>query len=546
MKSAKEKFEIFETIVKILDDSITEEEFRLFEKQLAQSEEVRSMYMTMLESYAYIQRPGNSFKISMGEYDDSLQYQQLLQSLAKSEKEAPAIEMPRPEQQPELIQKVVHEKVNRRYKKTTLFSLFTTAAAILLVIIFARFAPVRQAHYGQVIETYQPVFTDASTGLQKANFLADEPIKLEKGLLRIQMDDGSIVLLEGPSELRLEADDQVFLVQGKLTASVPKSAIGFTVRTPSASIVDYGTEFGVSIDQYAKTEAHVLRGNVEMRLGSNLRVFDKAIRLSANQAASASGRSLNVIPADLNQFTYEIPSPFENYARSLNPILYFRLKDEAVNTFCETTDKNGLEILTVPVQSVTHGPFQDSRYLTWALRMDAQNDVQIRNVMPLFANETGDFTVGAWIRFDKIQKQTVWSHHVLMNPAPGNMGYYRVLWLNDQGKLEHTAYFPQYSPESRMQNTVVSDETLKPDQWYFVTVTHAKGNYKSMYINGRLSARSQTRQPTSLEKYSELTLGRSIENIAPGFSGAMAEILFFNRELTQKENLSLYESAINK
>ena len=51
---------------------------------------------------------------------------------------------------------------------------------------------------------------------------------------------------------------------GKLAAEVPKAAIGFTVQTPQAVVVDLGTDFGVSVDAQGVTEAHVFAGTVEV------------------------------------------------------------------------------------------------------------------------------------------------------------------------------------------------------------------------------------------------------------------------------------------
>lgn len=543
MTSAKEKFDFCETIVRILDGTVTPDEFRLFENKLTENADLRDLYITVLEACGHMQKPGHSFSINaLPDCDEA----QLWKSLAKMEREAPAVEVEEELPGPELIHKVTHDKLPRSINKSTLIPVFAAAAAILFVIIFVRFAPVRNTYYGQITDTHQAVFADSMSDHQRGGFLRDETLKLEKGLARIQMDDGSIVLLEAPAELRLEGDDQVFLIQGKLTADVPKSAIGFTVRTPSASIVDYGTEFGVSIDQYARTEAHVLIGNVEMRLGSNERVFEKAIRLSANEAGAVSGQTLTTIPARVEQFTYEIPSLFQTYAAAQDPILYFRLKENDIRTFSNMTQESSLGILTGPELKTVSGPFLGGGQPAYAIQLKNGQGININNVLPVFADQTGDYTVACWIRFDQIHHQIVWSNRTVSHAAGPEDTYYRVMQLNDEGKLEHLAYFPNNGQESRKTSVVTSSETLQPDQWYFVAVTHAKDNYKLLYINGRLSAQSSVLQGIPLEKYSELTFGRAVEDLGPGMTGCLSEILFFNRELSEKENRMLYESAFGR
>ncbi len=547
MMSAKEKYDLCETTVRILDGSISEDEFRLFEKKLAESAEVRSIYMGVLEAYGYMKKSGHSLRVNtMGREDDSCLRPDLWKSLARAEKEAPAIEIKPDSKEPELIQNVQREKVLHPLKLSTLAPVIAAVAAILLMIIFVRYAPVRGISHGQVIDTYQAVFNESISDMRPGGFLGEELIELQKGLVRLQMNDGSMMLVEAPAEFRLEEDDQVFLVQGKLTADVPKSGIGFTVRTPSASVVDYGTEFAVSVDQYAKTEAHVLKGKVEMRLGSNPRVFDNSIRLSANQAAAVSGQDLMAIPAKVDQFVYETPSPFEINAKSLNPVLHFRLKGNNVHTFCNVTGKSDVEVTMGPNLKITSSPYFGQDQSGYALQMKGPEGIQIQNILPIFASESGNFTEVCWVRFNRIEKQVVMSNRAINPSVKNHQGYYRVLWINEKGNLEHSAYFPQHSPSDRIVNPISSAETLKPNQWYFVAVTHAKGDFKALYLDGKRVAQSSRYQDIDLEKYNDLTFGRSMDDLAPGLTGALSDVLFFDRSLTDEEIQSLYESALKK
>lgn len=544
MSSAKDKFDSCETIMRILDGTVTEAAFRVFEKQLNESEDIRLLYMGVLESYAHMQKPGSLFGMNaMADSDDTGFRPDLWRSLAKMEKDAPAIPVEKEAPQPQPLLPVVPERVHRPYQKASLIAAISAAAAVLLLIVYAHMVPVQDRYYGQITDMHQAVFADSGRTPQRGEFLGEELTKLQKGLVRIQMDDGSIVHVEAPAEFRLEGEDQLFLMRGKLTASVPESAIGFTVRTPSASIVDYGTEFGVSIDPYAGTQAHVLKGCVEMRLGSNMRVFEQALRLIANQAGCASGQTLSRIPARLSEFTYELPSAFETAARQLNPQLYFRLKNGEIHSFCEAVAGNALDIRTGSRTAVTAGP-ELGDCGAYALQLDDAG-VEIHNVLPVFRGGSGNFTVACWVRFDEIRGQVVWANRVVAENNPAS-AYDRILWMNDQGQLEHTAYFPEYAEGSRRVNSVRASEALEPNRWYWVAVTHAVGKHKFLYINGRPAARSGGVQSMTLEKYSGLALGRPVDTLAPGLAGAVSEILFFNRDLSDREIQTLYEAALKK
>ncbi|MBN2511380.1 MAG: FecR domain-containing protein, partial [Sedimentisphaerales bacterium] len=435
--------------------------------------------------------------------------------------------------------------VSRADRKVSLVLSILAVAAVLLVIVFVRFAPVRDMSYGQITEVYQ-ASQESGGRLYRGQCLGNETIKLDKGMVEIQMDEGPVVLVEAPAEIRLEENNQMFLVQGKVTADVPKTAIGFTVRTPSATVVDYGTQFGVMVDRFAATEAHVLKGQVEMRLGSNVRVFEKALRLLADQAGSVSGQTLVTIPAAVNQFAYRIPSAFEAAAMELEPMLYFHFKNNDVRTFCEMTSKPGLAMTLSPGVSVVSGPQLGQDKPGTAMKLDGVSGYTVGNVYPVASLDKGDYTVAGWVRLDTIQSQIIWSNKVVGRIADDGTesgGYYRVLWINEKRQLEHTAYYPENTAPQRKVKPIVSQIALEADTWYFIVITHALQKQKMLYINGRLAAQSPDKQGTRLEKYNELQFGLPFEGLAPGLSGAISEVLFFSRDLSDKEIMNLYRAA---
>ena len=86
-------------------------------------------------------------------------------------------------------------------------------------------------------------------------------LRLDEGRLQMQFLSGATVLLQGPALVEIESPWRIHLLDGTLTARVPPSAVGFVVNTPSASIVDLGTEFGVRAEGGA-TRLHVFEGSV--------------------------------------------------------------------------------------------------------------------------------------------------------------------------------------------------------------------------------------------------------------------------------------------
>ncbi len=92
---------------------------------------------------------------------------------------------------------------------------------------------------------------------------AGRRLQLERGLVRVAFRSGAEVVVEGPAVFLVESSDATQLQRGRLVASVPPQAAGFTVDTPSGAIVDLGTKFGVEVAEQGRCEIHVLTGQVQ-------------------------------------------------------------------------------------------------------------------------------------------------------------------------------------------------------------------------------------------------------------------------------------------
>jgi hypothetical protein len=128
---------------------------------------------------------------------------------------------------------------------------------------------------------------------------------LRAGAVRIAFGGGAEVIVRGPAQFDLQSPTDLRLLRGRLTAQVGAQAVGFTVRTPSATVVDLGTEFGVDVDAAGVTEAHVVRGNVELNPAHG----GAAIHVRADAAASvdAAGKAATTIPFRATEFVHSLP-----------------------------------------------------------------------------------------------------------------------------------------------------------------------------------------------------------------------------------------------
>ena len=137
--------------------------------------------------------------------------------------------------------------------------------------------------------------------------------RLATGTVEIEFDGGARVWIEGPAEFVPRSGQRVELNHGRLMAYVPRQARGFAVGTPTAELVDLGTEFGVDVDTAGKTDVHVLKGAVEVKpVASGLRNGTLQIRrVTAGQAVrvSGDGRNLSVVATEFAPRKFVRPAP---------------------------------------------------------------------------------------------------------------------------------------------------------------------------------------------------------------------------------------------
>jgi hypothetical protein len=159
----------------------------------------------------------------------------------------------------------------------------------------------------------------ASSQPAESSILSGEPLKIDSGTMELELHAGTRLVVQGPAEWSISDSNSVSLRIGKLFARVPKQAIGFTVETPTAEIVDLGTEFGVEVSESGATEVQVSKGSIELYSGAKSSRLLKApsVRLSAGAArrveavddrGNYSVREITSVP---DRFASLIPSATE-------------------------------------------------------------------------------------------------------------------------------------------------------------------------------------------------------------------------------------------
>ena len=182
--------------------------------------------------------------------------------------------------------------------------IYSFAASVVLFLGFLSFwlfsSPVAEVTH--VVGAYR----ENGVAFEEGELINPGEIILSRGLLRLDFSNGARVTLEGPADLEIHDVNRIILNEGILTANIPKSAIGFTVDTEAAHVVDLGTSFGVSVRSDGLTEVCVFDGEVEVSLPGELDSSNLSHLVREGEAISASVHS-SVIDSVL----YET-SQFEN------------------------------------------------------------------------------------------------------------------------------------------------------------------------------------------------------------------------------------------
>ncbi|HOL32860.1 MAG TPA: FecR domain-containing protein, partial [Anaerohalosphaeraceae bacterium] len=248
----------------------------------------------------------------------------LWEILAEDEKNAPAVDIPKTEPSRQLIQKVEYKKAQRTSKKSSLLTVLVSAAAMLFFVFYAALSTPRQQHspLGLITQVQDAVSAEHKKTLVTGAAVYPETLTLQKGSLKVELDSGVELVIASPSQIVFETQNSLLLNIGSLVASIPPQAVSFTVRTPLCSVVDYGTEFGISVDAAGQTQVEVFKGKVDLRDNPNPLVFGASRFVTAGQIGrfDLSGQitiqTAREVPAEnKNTFVRRLPIEWTGKAR---------------------------------------------------------------------------------------------------------------------------------------------------------------------------------------------------------------------------------------
>lgn len=101
------------------------------------------------------------------------------------------------------------------------------------------------------------------------NIQQNKQLILSHGTLELLFPTGVKLLIAAPAKFELTDQNEINLSQGKLLAIVTtEEGKGFTTHTPSGSVIDLGTIFGIEVDHAGTSHVQVFKGKVELACSS--------------------------------------------------------------------------------------------------------------------------------------------------------------------------------------------------------------------------------------------------------------------------------------
>ncbi len=557
----QEKIHLCQLILKFKDQTIRADEFTVLDKTLQERPEGVEQLFQIIEVYYQLMRTqGAPFQAG----DHAILDQALWRAMAEVENKAPSVEIQAVEEPRCPIQKVELPRTSRKIRKSTMFSLMASAAAVLFFFLFPRFVPVGdRVLVGKLTRQIDARWETASGQVAVGDDLYAGPLKLAGGFAEIELDSGVNVIVEAPAQFTLESANQLYLQQGRLVVKINQTSQNpFVVHSSHASIVDYGTEFGVQVDD-RNTLTHVYQGRVELRSGSNPLRFEHRMALTQDQGGQVNAQGDIVDTQDaaglfVRQHEFEARTQAAQgsaYHRWLAYSYQLRRDPDLAAYYTFECDKNNparlanmanatLGMLDGTLSSVSKASLPTWEQGRWpqttALRFDRtqMHVVEVPSHPALGIN--GPITIAAWIECTGAQD----GGHIVSN----RVGTYAL--CNYQfgyrspsfSEWKQGMHFSRKADSQDSRNQLYSKPLPDVSGWILIAATHDNDTLK-FYLNGKLV---DTRQWPLKQPLAEggLQIGSDFSpDDLSRFNGKFSELIIARRIFTEEEIARMYQAG---
>ncbi|TWU32242.1 LamG-like jellyroll fold domain-containing protein [Novipirellula artificiosorum] len=361
--------------------------------------------------------------------------------------------------------------------------------------------------------------------------LAVGEYRLDRGLLHLRFHGGVTVYIEAPARFDAVSGNRLLLRSGRLSANVPPEGVGFTVDTPDAEVIDFGTEFSIDVESSA-SEVHVFKGLVRVQPKSlKDGQAGQAVSLQSSQAVKIDNASKETVGIQLatDRFIRSFDEPKRTYPRAvkqLSPIAYYRMPIRDKGLVADPPQYSGV-VLTGDGVRPPHACGVDAG---GSLRVRAESTGRGGRVDSPPPLGTGQFTLAVFVYLEsKTPDGTVATN---IRGAEGNFE----LALDDKCRLQGTI-----RDRSGQLRSVTSAAFLPLRAWRLI-VMKADGDHLRVYVDGQLVA-SVPCATVATSATETVWFGTDAEG-AGLWDGRIDELAMFDQALSDSEIAGLYQAAL--
>jgi ferric-dicitrate binding protein FerR (iron transport regulator) len=365
-------------------------------------------------------------------------------------------------------------------------------------------------------------------------------LEVDGGLVEITFNCGAVVTLEPGARISLEGETQAYLHEGKVSATVPEQAVGFSISTPRSKIFDLGTSFDLAVAENGDTELHVLDGLVETILPAEDEDQVRLVREHEGIRIASSG----IERANLSwpYAATEIAGPGWN---PLGTYVHWSLDQPVGDHFPAHAGQHRLALLNgkgpvedLPAKNVVPGAFGS------ALRLDGRTETARCATLQASAGDAPR-TVACWVKIPA----NAGADHPNGIIAWGGHDSAGARWLTNWNTRERDGTVGALRQEVG-GGYVVGSTDLRDGRWHHVAAVFLGGKgtdvttHVKLYVDGRLEAVSGSRQASIEDADSGSEPGGPVNLVLGGYpdpsrnwtlNGSLDEVYVFDGALTPSQ-----------
>jgi len=384
---------------------------------------------------------------------------------------------------------------------------------------------------------------------------------LIRGSAQINMASGATLIVQAPARFRVLSAGRMAMDLGRVTATVPhEKSTGLAIETPSAVLVDLGTQFGVEVQADRQTHVEVFQGRVraaamvpqdrapvnrvlevqqaaEIAMGSAViqageprpLAFTRPAELAAQAKAVADGAlarwqaasaALRLDPSLVTYYT------FDNQAQG-------RLLNCAPATagqFDGVLGMNG-DPARQPVWTTGRWPGKGALNFVGAQKTCVLIP-QSRSMVP-----TGGLTLAVWYKPHDPQK----TGHIINSMAAKDPRF-DLVWLGPDRQAELPAHGLYFDWGGGYASATLP--LPRQSQWTFLAVTCDAAGHTVFFVNGQAAGTARVSPPRP--QANPILLG--VYSLDPNkdfqpLDGALDELAIFSRPLAPAEIAQIYAAG---